>query len=394
MAPALVFLLVLLAAVQSVFLVFSLYLLLLTLAGLGRRPDPRTWTPPRTRFNILIPAHNEEGQLPALLESLARTQYPRRLYRVLVVADNCSDGTARVARAHGARVFERFDTLSRGKGHALRWLLEQIAGDQWRPDAYLFIDADCRISSNFLEVMDRRFQDGAAVVQAFYTVEEPYQSPASTLRFIALALKHYTRPLGRSRLKLSCGLFGTGMGFRSDVLEAQGWDAYTLAEDIEYYLQLTRRGVPVEFAPDAVVSSPMPATLGDSRSQNLRWEKGRLQMLAKHGPGLLWRGMLHGEWRKIDAVVEQAIPPLSLTVAAVLVLAAATWLTGPPWLVGLSIATVLAYLGHGVVGLALAGVPWRAYGSLIHMPRYVLWKALVYCQALLPGQRQWTRTRR
>jgi 1,2-diacylglycerol 3-beta-glucosyltransferase len=387
-------LVIFLAAVQSVFLVFSLYLLVLTLAGLRRRPTPRAGLPPRARFSILIPAHNEEGQLPALLESLAKTEYPSGLYRVLVVADNCTDDTSGVARAHGAQVFERLDTVNKGKGHALRWLLDRLQDSGWRPDAYLFIDADCRVSPNFLEVMDRRFQDGAAVVQGFYTVAEPYQSAASTLRFIALALKHYARPLGRSRLGLSCGLFGTGMGFRSSILEEQAWDAFTLAEDIEYYLQLTRRGIPVEFAPEAVVSSPMPTTLGDSRSQNLRWEKGRLQMLWRHGPGLLRRGMLEGSWRKIDAVVEQAIPPLSLTVAAVLVLAAAAGVAGPPWLVGLSAVTVLAYLGHVVVGLTVAGVPCRAYGSLVHLPRYVAWKALVYCQALLPGQRQWTRTRR
>ena len=387
-------LVILLATAQSVFLVFSLYLLLLTVAGLGCRPRPKPALWPKTRFAVVIPAHNEEGQLPVLLESLRETGYPRRLFRLFVVADNCSDGTAGVARAHGAEVFERYDAVSQGKGHALHWLLEQVHRTGWQPDAYLFVDADCRVSRNFLQAQDRRFQGGAQVIQGYYTVADPFQSDVTALRFIALALKHYARPLGRSRLKLSCGLFGTGMGLKGSVLDAHPWEAYTLAEDIEYYLELTRRGVLVEFAPEAVVSSPMPATLKDSGSQNRRWERGRLQMLWQHGPRLLWQGIMKGDFRKIDAVVEQAIPPLSITIALVLVLLVAAWSTGRPWLVGLSVATLLAYSGHVVVGLAVAGAPWRVYRSLVHVPRFVLWKIVVYLQALLPGQHQWTRTRR
>lgn len=384
----------LLAIAQCVFLLFGVYLLFLTMAGVGYRTRPPARSSPKTRFAVLIPAHNEEHQLPTLLESLLDTGYPKELLGIYVVADNCSDGTAEVARRFGAETFQRHDQAKKGKGYALHWLWQQVSMADTDVDAYLCIDADCHVFQNFLHTMDEQFQNGARVVQGYYAVADPFRSDVSSLRFIAMALKHFVRPLGRSRLKLSCGLFGTGMGFDRNVLSGTGWEAFTLAEDIEYYLQLTRLGIPVTFAPNAIVSSPMPNTLGDSRSQNLRWEKGRLQMLCKHGPGLLLKGVLQGDFRKIDAVIEQAIPPLSVTFTVVFALLPATWFTSPTWLFALSVVTVAAYCGHVFIGLALAGVPLRAYRSLTHVPRYILWKLLLYAQALLPGRHQWVRTRR
>src|SRR5882762_5953063 len=74
-----------------------------------------------TRFAIVIPAHNEELFLPRLLASARNQDYPSERFDTIVVADNCTDSTADVARDHGDSVLERFDEEKRGKGYAIKW---------------------------------------------------------------------------------------------------------------------------------------------------------------------------------------------------------------------------------------------------------------------------------
>ena len=234
---------ILFVLVEVALLLPSLYLLLLTLLSLRYRKALEPSSDVKCRFAILVPAHNEELLLPRLLENLQQITYPLNLFEVFVVADNCSDTTATVARSYGATVFERQDPTQRGKGYALRWLLERISTSSQEYDAYIFLDADSVVSPNFLNVMDCRFRSGSQAVQAYYTLPDPFRTPILTLRFVALVLKHFVRPRGRAVVGLSCGLFGTGMGFKRSLLETHDWNAFTLAEDIEYYLRLTSHGI-------------------------------------------------------------------------------------------------------------------------------------------------------
>jgi cellulose synthase/poly-beta-1,6-N-acetylglucosamine synthase-like glycosyltransferase len=376
-------------------LVPALYLLCLTLAGLFYRPPRSDGKTPSIRFAILIPAHDEERLLPQLLASLRRLAYPRDLYEIFVVADNCADGTARVAAEAGARVYERADRERIGKGYALEWLLERIAETGERFDAHLFLDADCVVSQDFLAVMDLRLRMGQRVVQAYYTVVNPMESWVSGLRFVALSLMHYARPRGRELLGASCGIFGTGMVFRRSVLEEMGgWSDYGLVEDVELYLRLTRMGVRVHFAPEAVVWAHMPPTLKQAWGQNLRWERGRLQVARKHGLPLLWDGLRSGVFIKVDAAIEQLVPPLSLLGmgSGLFLLAALLW--GHVLPIALAVTTLAALAGHVLIGLAAAKPPLGVYRSLAFAPWFAVWKLLVYARALAPGRAQWTRTQR
>lgn len=381
-------------ALSAILLVPSAYLLALTMAGLLYRPRPRSMEPPSTRFAILIPAHNEELLLPRLLDNLQRVDYPHALLDVHVVADNCTDGTAKVAGAAGVTVHERRDTLHRGKGHALQWLLQQMRESGVRPDAYVFLDADCLVSPNFFSIIDARIRAGQQAVQSYYTVANPFESPAATLRYLALVLMHHVRPKGRQALRLSCGLFGTGMAFRREVLDLHDWDAYTLAEDVEYYLKLTDNGIRVDFAPEAVVSSDMPARLRDARSQNLRWEKGRIEMARRYSARFLFEGIKNRNPIKIDAAIQEALPPLSITLPAAVLLLAIAFVTGNGWAIGMAAAVNGAFAGHVVIGLLSARVPARAYRALGYAPFFVAWKLFVYVLALRPGRSQWVRTAR
>jgi cellulose synthase/poly-beta-1,6-N-acetylglucosamine synthase-like glycosyltransferase len=195
-------------------------------------------------------------------------------------------------------------------------------------------------------------------------------------------------------LGLSCGLFGTGMAFRRDVIENHGWDSYTLAEDVEYFMKLTSHGIKVEFAPEAVLRAQMPTTLKGAKSQNLRWERGRLSMAKTYGIPYVIKGLLKGNLVMADAGIQQIIPPVSVSALSVVLFAIASAFTGSYTLIGLSIAMLAAMFTHLVLGLVLARAPGRVYKAFLYAPLFVAWKLVVYIEAMLPKRMSWERTQR
>lgn len=376
-------------------LLVTIYLVALTVAGLFAGTAGPPAGPANRRFAILIPAHDEVALIGRLLESLRALDYPPELFDVLVVADNCTDNTAPLARSLGACVYERQSHARQGKGYALDWLLQRIRDDGRSYDAFVVLDADSVVSDNFLRRMDAHLAAGSQVVQAHYSVLNVAESPVATLRYAALAALHYLRPLGRSALGLSCGLKGNGMCFAAPVLEQFAWRWYTLAEDVEFHLALVAEGVRVDFAPEASVRADMPITFAQADSQNARWERGRLQLLRHRVPSVLARAVRCRSLMCLDAAVEQFIPPLSVPFAlGGLCLVAGVGL-------GASALTTLAILSLGgqavylLAGLALVRAPLRAYLALSYAPLYVAWKVGLYGRALVSTRSaQWIRTAR
>ncbi|HEX8968776.1 MAG TPA: glycosyltransferase family 2 protein [Chloroflexota bacterium] len=371
------------------------YLLLLTVAALAARPGTLSPGQGRRRFAILVPAHNEEAVLGRLLTSLDGLDYPRDAYDVCVVADNCDDATASIARDFGARVYERFDAVEQAKGFALRWLLQELSREGRSYDAFVVVDADSVLAPNFLRCMEARLGRGARVVQAYYSVLNAEQSAIAGLRYAALAAVHYVRPLGRSVLGLSCGLKGNGMCFDAAVLHEFSWRWFTLAEDVEFHLALVERGIPVEFAPETWVKADMPLTLAQSTSQNSRWERGRLQLVRQYVPRLIWNGLRRRRWLQVDAALEQLIPPLSVPFALAAATIAAAALGGLPSLAWLGLACLAGYALYLICGLVLVRAPLRIYVALGMAPMYIAWKVWVYARSML-GVRStlWVRTAR
>jgi 1,2-diacylglycerol 3-beta-glucosyltransferase len=372
----------------------GIYLTFLGAAAFGTRPTSPKAGPARRRFAVLIPAHDEASVIERVLGSLRRQTYPAERYDVFVVADNCTDATAEIARRAGAIVHERRDAEKRAKGHALRWLLEQVRSrDAY--DAYVIFDADSVVSPEFLSQMDARLESGSRVVQAHYRVLNASASSSSALREAALASLHYLRPRGRSALGLSCGLKGNGMCFEARTLDAHGWSSVGLAEDVEMHLALVRADIRVDFAPEALVLADMPTTLRDSSSQNLRWEAGRIAALRRDIPGMLAMGVTKRKPMLVDAAVEQMIPPLSVAFAAGVASAVAGALVGSSLIVTLGALGTTAIAGHIFAGLVAVGAPVRTYLALARAPSYIGWKVFVYARALLaPATQGWVRTRR
>jgi cellulose synthase/poly-beta-1,6-N-acetylglucosamine synthase-like glycosyltransferase len=370
------------------------YLLVLSAAALLRRQVTPARSTITRRFAVLVPAHNEAPVIERLLRSLHAQSHPSDRFDVYVVADNCTDATAEIARRSGAIVHERYDPLLRAKGHALRWLLERVRA-HGTYDAYVVFDADSEVAQDFLTRMDARLATGSLVVQSHYRVLNADASGSASLREAALASLHYLRPLGRAALGLSCGLKGNGMCFAAGVLDRFGWGSVGLAEDVELHLALVRHGMRTDFAPEAVVKADMPNTADAARSQNLRWEAGRLQAVKRDVVPMLLDGVLHGRPMVIDAAVEQIIPPLSVAVSGAVACAMLGAVLSSPAIVATASFAAAGFATHFVLGLVAVRAPARVYRALLGAPAYVIWKLALYVRAAAtPASQPWVRTRR
>lgn len=395
------------------------YLLLLTLVAWRTAKQFRPIvTQAESRFVILVPAHNEERLLPDLLHNLAQIDYPKELYAVHIVADNCTDQTAVIGRQHGAMVHERFDAAQPGKGYALQWLLQRLWASEEPHDAVVILDADTVVSPNFLPAMAARLAGGERVIQAYYAVRDPGRSWSVGLRYAALAVLHYLRPLGRTALGGSAGLKGNGMVFAADIMRQNEWSA-SITEDIEFHMTLLLNGERVAFAPEAVIEAEMPETLAGAASQNVRWERGRMQMMRLYVPQLLraaWQRVRQGRYGRaylfVDAAMEHIIPPFSVMAALsglffvvsllFVLLSGALQNSGGGTAVNLvwanfwlAIGLVVGQTVYLLSGLRLVHAPRTVYLALVNIPVFVIWKIWHYGRVLLGlDSHGWVRTAR
>ncbi|MBX3013831.1 MAG: glycosyltransferase family 2 protein [Caldilineaceae bacterium] len=378
------------------------YLLLLTVAAwLSPKTTPRPVTGPTHRFVFLVPAHNEEKLLPALLANLRQLDYPTALVTLAIVADNCTDQTAALARAGGARVYERFDQHQIGKGYALQWLLAQLQAEGLPFDAAVILDADSVISPNFLTVMDAKLAQGERVIQAHYAVLEPNRSWVMGLRAAALALVHYLRPLGRTTLGASVGLKGNGMVFHHTILAEHQWSA-SVTEDIEYHMSLVLAGERVAFAPDATVWAEMPGSLQGAQTQNVRWEQGRFQLARQYVPRLVRAAFQRSSQAKVptvfvllDSAMEHLIPPFTIVTGMTALYLLFTWLQPAFALRAFGLILFGGQLLYIMAGLILARTPLRTYLAFFYAPIFLLWKLRLLFRVMTRTEQQgWVRTAR
>ncbi len=410
---AIQFLQIVLLFIQVLFLFPVGYLLILTTAAwMAKRVTPAVEGKKQPHFSFMIPAHNEEVLLPALLESIQKIDYPRSHYHVHVIADNCTDNTANVAAAYGAQVHVRYNDTLIGKGYALEWGLKEIREAGQVDDAFIIVDADSTVSSNFLKVMHSQVVAGAKVVQAYYGVSEPGLSWNVSLRYAALTVLHFLRPQGRMVLGGSAGLKGNGMLFAQEVLAHHPWPA-SGTEDIEYHMLLMLSGYTVKFAPDASVWGEMPERFDQSQTQLDRWEHGRLEMARKFVPLLLKAAAraisqrnIQQAYRFLDAAIEHFIPPFSvlfggtclLFLVDILFVLVSKWVTATNliWLnVGIGFFLVIGQVIYLLTGLRMANAPRVVYKHLVFAPLFVVLKIGQYIK-ILTGKKpdHWVKTTR
>ena len=270
------------------------------------------------RYAVLVSARNEEAVIGNLIESIKRQTYDGGLVTTFVVADNCTDDTARVAADAGAIVFERFDTANVGKGYALNYLLHRI--DELFPerpfDGYFVFDADNVLEENYIEEMNKVFSQGYGIVTSYRNSKnygENWISAGYALWFI-----RESRYLNNSRMLMgtSCAISGTGFLFSRKVIEStNGWVFHLLTEDIEFSVYHILQGRTIGFCADAVLYDEQAATFRQSWRQRLRWARGFLQVFRKYGFGLV-KGMGKGSFSCYDMSMT-VMPAFLLTVALI-----------------------------------------------------------------------------
>jgi cellulose synthase/poly-beta-1,6-N-acetylglucosamine synthase-like glycosyltransferase len=369
------------------------YLLLLTL--LSQRARPLLPSSRVLKFDVIVPAHNEASVIERTVKSLRNIDWPPDRFRIVVVADNCTDTTAILARQAGATVLERQDASLRGKGYALNFAF-RLSGEHGFADALVVVDADSEVSRNLLSAFAARLERGESAVQAHYGILNPMASWRTRLITIAKGSFHIVRSRARERLKLSCGIRGNGWCVTRKLLQQVPYQAYSLTEDLEYGIDLGLAGFRVAYADEAHSNAEMVTDEKTASTQRRRWEDGRFNLVRTRTLPVLLAALRRADPVCLDLGFDLLVLPLSYVTLNVLLLATCaalalllklatlTW----AWI---ALACTLSVMAYVLRGWQCSGIGARGALDLARAPGFVLWKLVLM---LRPRSQGWVRTER
>lgn len=370
------------------------YLLGQTLLSARLAPPPRSAR--RLKFDVIVPAHNEAQAIAETVASLRRIEWPQDLYRILVVADNCTDDTAALAARAGALVLERHELNQRGKGYALQFAFQR-SRDEGFADAVVIVDADSKVSPNLLEAFASCIERGAEAVQAHHGVLNGGNAWRTRLLTVALAAYHIVRSRARERLRVSSGIRGNGWCVTHTLLRQVEYNAFSLAEDIEFGVDVGLAGYRVFYAGEAHASQEMVANARVAGTQRQRWEHGRFQLIRSRTMPLLRAAIRRRSAVCLDLALDLLVLPLTyiaLNVGAlVLVSVLAAWwdpvYSAWIWVALLCALSVILYI---LRGWQLSDTGVRGLLDLAGAPAFMVWKVML----MLSRQKsaEWIRTQR
>ncbi len=242
-------------------------------------------------FALVVAAHNEESVIGQLTESLNALDYPRELFEIFVVADNCTDKTAENARLAGANVMERFDTAARGKGFALEFAFENLFGMERQFEYICVFDADNIVRPDFLFHMNNKINEGCRAVQGYLDSKNPTESWLTFSYSLWYWINNRLAQLSRSNLDFGCRLGGTGFAVDSELIREYGWGATCLAEDTEFTLKLALGDIKVGWCHEAVVFDEKPLGMDTSINQRKRWAQGLADVASHYVRPLAQKGI-------------------------------------------------------------------------------------------------------
>ena len=348
------------------------------------------------RVAVLVPAHNESRHVLPTIECLLRQLGPSD--RLLVVADNCTDDTATLARSAGAHVVERSHAELRGKGYALAFGVDFLRADP--PEVVLVVDADCTLSDGALDRIARRCHSTGKPVQMLNLMSaDPDAGLKLRVLEFAMLMKNLVRPLGSSRLGQACHLMGTGMALPWSLMSTAKLATGHIAEDMKLGVDLAVAGYAPQFLPDARVSSAFTQDANAAKVQKSRWEHGHLATLTEELPGLLGAAIKSRTPALIVMAMDLLIPPVALYFLVLAVAgigiggAALVWPTWLPAAVVIAVAALCFVLAIGLTWLVF-GRHLLSARELLTTPLYALWKVPVYLAYFLKKRSGWVRTKR
>lgn len=276
------FLYIIQEALVWIITIFWVYQFVISICSLINFKEKPLLEEKTNRFMAIIPAHNEEAVVENLIMSLQKQDYPKDFYDIYVIADNCTDNTAKIAKKAGTIVYERFDSMHKTKGAALNWFLKQKIEEDAPYDAFCIFDADNIVDVNFLKAMNRKLCQGETVVQGYRDIKNPTDSWVTAGYAIFYWTMNRFYHLARYNIGLSPLINGTGFMVRFDQIKPDGWNTVTLTEDIEFSLKQIIKGEKLGWARDAIVYDEQPVGFKQSWSQRSRWTVGHIQCIGEY----------------------------------------------------------------------------------------------------------------
>ncbi|PRR82809.1 glycosyltransferase family 2 protein [Clostridium vincentii] len=301
-----------------VFLITGYYLVL-GFFGVYRKKDIKDYTP-NNKFAMIVSAHDEEIVIGNLIESMQKQDYPKELYDIYVIADNCTDKTAEIAKGYNVTVCERNVDDKRGKGYALEWMFEKLFKMDKSYDSIAIFDADNLVHSDFLKEINSKMNQGYKVVQGYIDSKNPNDSWIATSYSIAFWSQNRLFQLSRNNIGLSNQIGGTGFSIATETLKELGWGATCLTEDLEFTCKIVLSGQKVGLAYDAKIYDEKPLKLKQSWIQRRRWMQGFTDVASRYCLKLMKKAVKERKWYIFDAAlyVLQPFVTLLIGVAAVL----------------------------------------------------------------------------
>lgn len=308
-------------AIVWIVTIFWVYQFIISLCSLVKLKEKPLKVNKQHKFMAVIPAHNEQDVIVNLIESLKNQNYEKELYDIYVIADNCTDHTARLARNSGAIVYERYDETKKTKGFALDWFLGQKIEENAEYDAVCIFDADNIADKNFLTAMNKKLCQGEEVVQGYRDIKNPTDNWITSGYALFYWTMHKFYHLARYNLGLSPLLNGTGFMVKFDIIkENGGWKTVTLTEDIEFSLQRILKGKRLGWATEAIVYDEQPTGFNQSWSQRSRWTVGHMQCIKQYTGKLADAAKEHKTLVNFDGLmyIIGSIPMFILTILLLL----------------------------------------------------------------------------
>lgn len=348
------------------------------------------------RLLFLVPAHNEQLIIAECIRALVGMRYPRSRIRIVVIADNCNDETAKISRENGAEVLERTNRDLPGKPRAIAWALEQFDLDAF--DACVIVDADTSVDPAFASALSAFMPLSSRAVQAYYATRNEYENWLTRLAGVLARCRYEVTYPVRMAAGLNCPMTGNGMCLGVELLKNGGWQAFSLTENWELYASYTANGVPIAYARDAILYSQEVRSLNQGGIQRRRWLAGRLWVLRQW-----WKPILRSSkigWRqKLDTIAELAAasPVLHLAIGIGIVTLALGVIRGTTGLVltlGVA-ASLLPLVLATLVVVIRHPQPWKTVAAFFMLPIYAVWRVLTALRTILfPPEKVWKKTER
>lgn len=371
--------------------------LLQVLAAIFSRQSSATLTDFKHRptVAVLMPAHNESLVIAQTIQAILPQLMAHD--QLLIVADNCMDDTANIAKSLGASVIERTNQQQRGKGYALDFGLQQLKHHP--PKVVLIIDADCLIGANAINALAQACVQYQRPLQALYLMQsQPNPNLKARMASFAWLVKNKVRPLGFKALGLPCQLMGTGMAFLWQDMMLVNLASGHIVEDMKLGIDLCRLNKPPLFLPSTLVTSIFPPTDSATKTQRARWEHGHLSVIFSEAPSLIVDAIKQKNLHMFCLALDLIVPPLAVLVLLCMALFMASFV-----LYQFAATQLTLILSAGLL-IALASavlLAWAFYGrhiisfkQLCYAPIYALVKIPLYVKFFVNRQVEWVRSKR